>query len=215
MTKRTVWIVDEQVVPESGRSIGECRERREHQLSFDDERRVQPEAGIGNHRRLLEGCPFIGRIDEENDVAQFSYRVDKHLVRVGTGQGRSSERKSSPRVGLSEDDVVHDESSRRAGQVIEQHRVDSTRPGPAPRIRLKVAQAVLVDFDEGEILSGRRRIGRLRQTPVVRLQFDCLKRMESWVAGAAREDGIEPEDRRSRDNPDGDSSDDFSHRWSL
>ena len=57
-------------------------------------------------------------------------------------------------------------------------RVDDARPGPASGVRLEVPQRVLVDLDERDVLARGLRTRRARETPVVGLELQRLKRVD-------------------------------------
>ncbi len=71
--------------------------------------------------------------------------------------------------------------------------MDDARPGPSARMLLQIAQRVLVDFDERDVLACRGRIRRARQPPVVRLELDGPERLE---VGERQHDagGAQPDD---------------------
>ena len=132
-----------------------------------------------------------GRVGEQDDVAGRLDRVDQRPIRLGAATS-SMPPKSKPRrrVGLGKVDVVGDHLRRRARQVVEQHRVHDARPRPAAGVRLQVAQRVLVDFDERDVLAGRLRARGVRQPPVVGAELGELERAEAVRARARREQPI-------------------------
>src|SRR5438094_245803 len=99
----------------------------------------------------------------------------------------------SARAGVraGEIDVVANHSGRR--EVIDQHRVHHARPRPASDIRLEVAERVLVDLDERDVLAGRLGMGRAREAPIVGFQLDRLERVRAGAGADNAEQSIRGE----------------------
>ena len=131
----------------------------------------------------------------------------------GAGPRRTTEFESGPSVGLGKEHVVGDDLGWRAGQVINQHRVDGARPRPSTCVRLEVAQRGLVDLDQRDVRPRRFRPRRVRQAPVVGPELDRLERMQS--TGEAREQQIDRQDDDCRDAANEQAGICFAQGWVL
>ena len=203
VAQRTVGIEDEAVVPEPRRGGGELRERRQHAPQFVDAGDVERVAGVGE-RDVLD-LAVVRRVGDEDDVARGLHRLGQHPIRLGTAQGRSAEVEATAGVGLREHDVVGDDLRGRARKIVEKHRVDGARPGPASRIGLQGAERGLVDLDERDVWTRGLGAGRLGQAPVVRPPLDEREwaeaaprdRREQAVAAQDQGGGSDPEEHGS------------------
>ena len=206
VSERPIRIEHEQVVPEPGHGGRQIRIRRKDHTALGDAfpGRHKPRIGNGGHLGVALEC----RIREHQDVAGLADRVGKRRVGFGAGPRGSREGESEARVRVREVDVVQDHRRRRAREVVEQARVHDARPGPSSGERLEVAERVLVDLDEDDILTrGRGSRGR-DQPPVVGAHLDGLE--QAGPGAAARED-VEAEHKRCGAKPDERACDSFAH----
>jgi hypothetical protein len=99
----------------------------------------------------------------------------------------------------------NDERGLAAHEVQKSTRLACTTRGQRPpaRMRLEIAQRVLVDLDERDVFARRQRIHGTRQAPVVGLELDRAERLEA---------GEHQHDERRR-QPDRQPRNSFSHVW--
>ena len=213
MTQRAVRVEHDQVVAESGRGLSQPGKRRKDQLPLGDSRTGDVPPEVRQHRRRAHSTPLVRRIGEQQHVARLLHGVDECVIRLLPRPHRPAKLEAGTRIGLREVHIVGDDPRRRASQIVDQHRMDRPRPGPASRLRLEIPQRVLVDLDEDDLLARRCGIGRPRHPPVVGLEFNRLERIA--IAKRPSQPGVNGEDAQRRGQTDQDSGEPCAHVHQL
>ena len=104
--------------------------------------------------------PCEDRISGANDVARAPDRTNQLGVRLVAGDLPAADGVAPEKIRLAEEDVVDDDAGAGAGEEAEDAAVHEARPWPPADTRLQRPHGRLVDFDDGDVRTSPRRIGR-------------------------------------------------------
>ncbi len=195
--QRAAGVEHEQAVADACSGGRERPERRIHDAPLD-------EARCSRHGEAAfwreGGLPFtglVGRVGRQDDVARGLDAVDQRLIRLGSRRGVRAEVEASSRVGFGKVHVISNHFRGTAHEVIEQPRMHDPGPRPAACVRLKIAEGVLVDLDQRDIIARALRPRGVHKTPVVGSELDELEGAEPPARSGA-EQCIDEENERGR-----------------